>query len=321
MRGTGLAFGLALALAGTSAAQERPMPRQQGAGATSAAAPAAPVATAPLPAPGSSPAPAPAAGGAPVAQGQNLAGVRADLDVLNRQIAELRAALVASGGGRGLPSEPATALTRLDQLEAELRRLTNRVEVLQNDLGRVVSDASNRVGDIEFRLTELEGGDVGALGQPEPLGGGLTAPAAPAPPAAAPPATGGGELAVSEQADFDAAVAAAEAGDNVRAAELFAAFLAAYPGGPLSSDAAYRRGEALAASGDQRGAARSFLDAFSGAPEGPVAPKALFRLAGALAALGQTNEACLTLTEVTMRYPASAEAGQAASQRTALACQ
>lgn len=299
-----LALLVALGLAAAAAAQDRPLPRQ-GAGA----APVAPAAPA---------APAQGGGGVAAGKGQNLAGVRADLDVLNRQIAELRAALVSSGGGRGLPSAPASALTRLDQLEAELRRLTNRVEVLQNDLGRVVAEATNRVGDIEFRLTELEGGDVGALARPEPLGGGLTAPAAPAPSPAAP--GGPGQLAVSEQADFDAAVAAAQAGDNALAAQLFGTFATTYAGGPLSSEAQFRRGEALAATGDQRGAAASFLDAFSGAPEGPAAPRALFRLAGALAALGKTEEACLTLTEVTMRYPGSPEAGQVPGQRTALAC-
>ncbi|MBP7003356.1 MAG: tol-pal system protein YbgF [Amaricoccus sp.] len=266
------------------------------------------------------------AGGPAVAQqapavsaGPSLGQVRADLDVLNRQIAELRSALVAAGPGKGLPTASATALTRLDQLEAELRRLTNRVEVLTNDVSRIVTDATNRAGDIEFRLTELEGGDVSALGKPEPLGGGVTPPEpAPPPPAAAP--AGGGELAVSEQGDFDAAVAAAQAGDNARAAALFEAFVAAYPGGPLTSEAQFRRGEALAATGDQRGAARAFLDAFSGAPEGPTASKALLRLAGALGALGQTNEACLTLGEVTARYPGSEAAGQVPAQKQVLAC-
>jgi tol-pal system protein YbgF len=261
-------------------------------------------------------APAPAPAPAP-SVGSGLGDVRADLAVLNRQIAEIRAALAVSGPGRGLPTDPATALTRLDQLEAELRRLTNRVDVLTNDLERIVADASNRAGDIEFRLTELEGGDVGALGKPEPLGGGLTAPE---PPPTAPADPGGAELAVSEQADFDAAAAAAAAGDNVRAAGLFEAFLIAYPGGPLASEAQFRRGEALAATGDQRAAARSFLDAFSGAPEGPVAPRALLRLAGALGALGQTEEACLTLTEVTTRYPASEAAAGVPAERAALGC-
>ncbi len=261
--------------------------------------------------------------GAAAAQGAgpSLGDVRADLGVLDRQIRELRAALVASGPGRGLPTEPATALTRLDQLEAELRRLTSRVDVLSNDVERIAADATNRVGDLEFRLTELEGGDVSLLGKPEPLGGGVTpaAPAAPAPLAPQAPAAGA-ELAVAERADFDAATAAAAAGNNAEAARLFEAFLATYPGGPLSAEAQFRRGEALGATGEWRGAARSFLDAFSGAPEGPFAPPALLRLAGALGQIGQTNEACLTLTEVETRYPGSDAAGEAPGQRAVLGC-
>jgi TolA-binding protein len=183
---------------------------------------------------------------------ESVADIREELTLLDRQIQEIREALVATGPASGLPQSPATALQRLDQLEAMLRRLTDRVAVLTNELGRVVDDASNRVGDIEFRLTELEGGDVSLLGSGEPLGGGLTAAA---PPAVAPPAesglgTGEGstagigsglgsgidspfvvpappvpvappaeapQFAVGEQAQFDAARAAVEAGEYATA--------------------------------------------------------------------------------------------------------
>ncbi len=250
-------------------------------------------------------------------EAQSVADVRAELDVLNRQVQELRAALVQSGSARGLPSAPATPLVRLDQLEAELRRLIGRVEVLSNDVTRIVNDATNRVGDLEFRLTELEGGDVSLLDRPEPLGGGLTGPATPPPPVAAPET---GSVIAAEQAAFDAAVEAAATGDNARAAMLFETFLATFPGGPLTTEAQFRRGEAQAATGEHRSAARSYLDAFSGAPEGELAPRALVRLANSLGELGQVNEACLTLTEVVSRYPGSAEAAQVPGQRQALAC-
>jgi tol-pal system protein YbgF len=262
------------------------------------------------------------------ARAQNAADIRAELTVLDGQIQQLRDELVRSGAAGGLPADPATALTRLDQLEAELRRLTSRVEVLTNDIARIVEDATNRVGDIEFRLTELEGGDTGALGKPEPLGGGVTAlaplprpegmatPQAPAPAGAAP----GSEMTVTEQSDFDAAVAAATAGDHARAAQLFETFLATYPGGPLSSEAQFRRGEALAAQSDWRAAAQSYLDAFSGAPHGPYAPRSLYRLAVSLAEIGQPEEACLTLLEVDSRYPGSDVAGEVAAQKQVLRC-
>ena len=259
------------------------------------------------------------AGGAS-AQGQNLADVKAELTTLNGQIEQLRNELVRSGAAGGLPEAPATALTRLDQLEAELRRLTDRVDVLTNDVQRIVDDATNHVGDIEFRLTELEGGDTSVKPEPAPLGGGLTRPRPrPVAPQVAPEGAGG--LAVAEQSDFDAAKAAADAGDNAQAAQLYAKFLEDYPGGPLSTEAKFRRGEALSAVGDWRGAARSYLDTFSGAPQDPLAPRALYALAVSLGKLGQTSQACLTLTEVDSRYPGSVVAGEVATERQALACQ
>ncbi len=259
--------------------------------------------------------------GVPASAAETLADVKAQLTVLNDQIGQLRAELVRRSSANGLPADPASALTRLDQLEAELKALTDRVDVLTNDVIRITADATNRVGDLEFRLTELEGGDTAALKSApvQQLGGGVTGPR-PRPAAPETPADTGG-MAVAEQSDFDAAVAAADAGDNAKAAALFATFLDTYPGGPLSTEAKYRRGQALAATSDWKGAARSYLDAFSGAPQDANAPRALYQLGVSLGKLGQTHEACLTLAEVGSRYPNSDVAAQVASEQAALACQ
>lgn len=255
-----------------------------------------------------------------VSGAETVADLRAQLSALNGQVQQLRDELVQRGAAGGLPTEPASALVRLDQLESELRRITDRVDVLTNDLDRIVREASNRVGDIEFRLTELEGGDPAVVqpGSAPLLGGGLTRPM-PRPRADA-DAGSGAQLAVSERADFEAAVAAAEAGDNAEAARRFAAFLDTYPGGPLADDARMRRADALAAAGEYQPAARAYLDAFSGNPESPRAPEALKGLGTSLADLGQTAEACLTFTEVELRYPGTAAAAEAISQRASLAC-
>ncbi len=268
--------------------------------------------------------------GSPALAQSTAADLRAELGVLSGQVQQLRDQLVQRGAAGGLPGGAADALTRLDQLEAELRRVTARVEVLTNDLDRVIVDASNRVGDIEFRLTELEGGAPALAPAAEAplLGGGLTAlrprarsgaggAASPAAPGTAGP---GAQLTVTERSDFDAAVAAASAGENARAVELFNSFLATYPGGPLSGEAQFRRGEAQEAQGDWRGAARSYLDAFSGAPSDPLAPRALYRLAISLNALNNSSEACLTLTEVELRYPGSDVAAEVPARRNEFRC-
>ena len=64
------------------------------------------------------------------ARAETLADVKAQLTVLSGQIEQLRDELVRTGAAGGLPTGPASALTRLDQLEAELRGLTDRVDVL-----------------------------------------------------------------------------------------------------------------------------------------------------------------------------------------------
>ena len=80
------------------------------------------------------------------AAAQQTAADRAELAVLTPR-SQLRDQLVQRGAAGGLPGDAADALTRLDQLEGELRRVTDRVDVLTNDLNRIVEDASNKIGD------------------------------------------------------------------------------------------------------------------------------------------------------------------------------
>lgn len=258
---------------------------------------------------------------------QTLADIRAEIARLQADFLSLKSELVASGtatAGAG----GGDALQRMDALEAALARLTAKTEEVELKVNRVVTDGTNRIGDLEFRLCELEEGcDVAALGETTPLGGGAAVPAPADPAAVDPAATGSGteggaapELAMSEQADFDKARAALEQGDFQGAADLFAAFAKTYPGGPLTQEAHFQRGEALGQLGDTAGAARSYLEAFSGQPSGPKAAVSLLKLGNALGALGQTPEACVTLQEVGTRFPASFEASEAATAMLGLGC-
>lgn len=247
---------------------------------------------------------------------QTLADIRQELTVLFVEIQRLKTELSTTGAPT-VDTQGSSVLDRVSAIEAELQRLTAQTEELENRVNRVVADGTNRIGDLEFRLVELEGGDVSQLGQTSTLGGGEAQAPAPAPEATEPPAT---ELAVGEQADFDTASKALADGNYAAAAEQFAKFNQTYPGSPMAAQASLLRGRALDAQGDTREAARSYLASFSGDATGPAAPEALFELGAALGRLGQKEQACLTLGEVENRFPAAPSVAQAKAEMATLGC-
>ena len=249
---------------------------------------------------------------------QSLADIRQELSVLFVEVQKLRTELSTTGGAN-VTTGTGSLTERVSAIEGELSRLTGKTEQLEFRINSIVKDGTNRIGDLEFRLVELEGGDVGKLGETSTLGGGEV-PAAPAiaPEPAQPVAT---ELAVGEKQDFEAAGAALEAGEFAQAASLYETFIENYPGGPLAAEAHFQRGEALTGQGDIKAAARSYLNSFSGAPNSERAPDALFRLGNSLGALGQISEACATLGEVGKRFPGKPAVEDAQAARTSLGCQ
>ena len=250
---------------------------------------------------------------------QTLADIKAELSALMAEFSALKQELVSTGAATS-GAAGGDALQRLDTIEAELVRLTSKTEEVELKVNRVVSDGTNRVGDLEFRLCEVtEGCDIAALPETPTLGGDAAGPAPvivePVAPAAGP------ELALSEQADFDRAREVLATGDFRTAADLFATYAQAYPGGPLMQEAQFLRGEALSQLGETSNAARAYLEAFSGAPDGALAGQSLLKLGQALGDLGQVPEACVTLGEVGTRYPASVDATAAQVSMQGLGCQ
>ncbi|MEP2028614.1 MAG: tol-pal system protein YbgF [Paracoccaceae bacterium] len=249
---------------------------------------------------------------------QTLADIRQELNVLYVDVQRLKRELSTSAAPN-LDTSGGSTLDRINAIEAELQRLTAKTEQLEFRVDRVVSDGTNRIGDLEFRLVELEGGDISTLGETTTLGGGELPQSSATLPAAKPaaPAT---ELAMSEQADFDKASEALAAGQYQAAADQFATFSQTYPGGPLAAEAALNRGKALEGTGNIRDAARAYLDSFSGDPTGPLAPESLLKLGTSLAGLNQTSEACVTLSEVAVRFPGAPAVTEAEAQKRNLGC-
>ncbi|MEO1536347.1 MAG: tetratricopeptide repeat protein [Pseudomonadota bacterium] len=267
---------------------------------------------------------------------QTLADIRQELTVVFVEMQKLKRELSTTGGVNSNLAGT-NALERLDAMERELQRLTAATERLTNRVDAVVADGTNRVGDLEFRLCELEAGcDIASLGETPTLGGGAL-PAATAggmgsiDTGAAAPDTGGSvvdgladlggvELAIAEKDDFERAKASYDNGDFEGAAERFQRFTDTYQGGPLTGLAHLMRGESLSNLGMNSSAAQAYLESYSGTPNGPTSSMALLKLGVSLDLIGQTEQACITLNEVTVRFPTSDESLEAQAARASMGC-
>ncbi len=244
--------------------------------------------------------------GPAMAQNMTLEDIRADITILSQQLEDLRAELSTTGSTNLTAREAASARVQIDGISADLRAALGRVQALEIKVQKVIDDGTLRIGDIEFRLTELEGGDVSVSPPTVPLGGSVSQ----------------NEVITPERQAFNDAKKTLENGDAAAAAQKLTTFLADFPDGPLTSEARFLQGEALAKEGDYQNAARSYLSGFSGAPEGAFAPRSLYGLSLSLFKLGQGEQACLTLAEIQIRYADidAALARDIIGQRGAMAC-
>ena len=88
---------------------------------------------------------------------ETLADVRQELTVLYVEVQRLKRELSTTGAA-SVNTGGNSVLDRVNAMESELQRLTSKTEELENRINRIVSDGTNRIGDLEFRLVELEGG-------------------------------------------------------------------------------------------------------------------------------------------------------------------
>ncbi|WP_223115819.1 tetratricopeptide repeat protein [Paracoccus amoyensis] len=255
--------------------------------------------------------------GMAAAQEPTLADLRVQLDALRADVQGLRRELIASGAAGYQAAGGDAAIDRMNNIEQQLARVTDRTEQLQNRISRIVQDGTRRVADIEFRLCEMdEACDLAALTTQDlggPVAGGTRPVIAPQP--------GNGKAATaSEQADFDAAAKMMAGGDFRRAAEMFGAVAETHAGGPLTAEALFLRGASLDSAGDSKAAAAAWLEGFAADPDGPRAPESLLGIARVIADNGDPTAACLYLAEIPARFPGSSAAGEAETRMSRLAC-
>lgn len=243
---------------------------------------------------------------------QTLADIRQELSYLFVEVKKLRQELSTTASVSGVASSD-SLVARVDAIEQALQGLTGATEALQFKVERVVEDGTSRIADLEFRLVELEGGDISTLGETSTLGGYVET-------ALVAPKTETAELAVGEEADFSVAETAFEEERYGEAAQLFGRFSTTYPSSPLMARAYMLRGKALEANDDVKNGARAYLESFSNYPNDPVAPEVLTLLGKALVKLGQVDAGCQTLSQVEIRFPDTAFAAEAEAELKTLQC-
>jgi tol-pal system protein YbgF len=184
---------------------------------------------------------------------------------------------------------------RIDALQSDLRTIRGEVELLQNESQGGKTQTRNLYGDLEKRLAALETlGGVGGAG-----GGGLT-------PA---PVSGG-----TEQATYDAGMAALRGGNYDKAVATFREVVTNYPTGELASNAQFWIGESYYTKGDLEGAVAAYRKVLSEWPDSRKAPDAMVKLGFSLSDLKRNAEARNTLDDVVRKFPGSPAAQLAADR-------
>jgi len=242
------------------------------------------------------------------AQAETVADLRAELTALSSVVADLAREL-SSGTAAQQPGFDGDLIDRIERIREELARLTGRTEELEFRIRRTIDEASNRIGDLEFRMTELEGGDTTELATPRPLDRSEPTSDGDAP-----------ELAEGERTAFESARELADSGEYDAAADALQQFLEFYPGSPLGAEASLLLGEMHRARGSEPDAARAYLNLYLADSDGPDAPRALLALGESLGRLEQREEACVMFEELLDRFGSSPQAFEASDARARLEC-
>lgn len=257
-----------------------------------------------------------------VAQGQDsetLADLRLELAHVLLAVQDLQQQL-ESGENETIPFDGAV-LDRLGEMERELRRLTSWAEGLDFEIAQHIRQNSDQIARLEQQICTSDPAcdptQIGGLGQSLPMiiaqndDSDVTAITSPQ-----------NQLTVQEASDFDAAKRAYQTGDLGLALDLFARFVATYPGGPFTAQALYLKGQIDMAQSAYRPAALAFLETYTLAGlDSDLAPDALLHLGLALYHMGKVYEGCLTVQEVDLQFPDTGAAAQSRQELAGMSCQ
>jgi tol-pal system protein YbgF len=243
---------------------------------------------------------------------------------------------------------------RLSALEGQIRDLTGRIEETLNRVSIVQQRLDKLVGDVDFRLGQIEKGGAPAAAADGAAPSAAAAPTTPSsppvvrpgeariqlvpggPPTAPQAAQAGGAPAAAANVTLPAGPpetqyefayglyqqAVQDRGDFGRAESALRSFVSANGTHRLAGDAQYWLGETFYARRDWTNASAAFAEQFRRFPQNTKAPDSLLRLGQSLGQLNRKADACGTLAELDRRYPAATQSIKIAAQRerTRLTC-
>ncbi len=215
-----------------------------------------------------------------------------------------------AGGGVSTPASAQGQLfMQLQQMQEQIDRQQNTIEILQNEVSRLKQEGLERYQDLDRRIssgaapaptaTPENSADGGASAP----AGGNTAPAASAPGASTEP----GDPA-KEKLYYDAAFDLIKAKDFDKASQAFNAFLRKYPNSQYAGNAQYWLGEVNLAKGDLQGAGQAFAKVSQLYPKHNKVPDSLYKLADVERRLGHTDRVKGILQQVVTQYPGTSAA-------------
>ncbi len=236
------------------------------------------------------------------------------------------------GGGASSPPQPTDLQVRMNTLENMVRNLTGQVERIQFQNTQLLQNLQRMQGDNDVRFRQLEARAAQHDTTLQQIAAQQAAAQAAAASAAATPAASTPAAAANEhvdepptakkedgklgtlsstdktqdaaaQAQYDAAFASLRQAKYEEAGKAFQEFLKGHPKHHLAENATYWLAETYYVRGMFQEAAVAFADGYEKFPKGGKAADNLLKLAMSLGSLKKKADACLTLDELTKRFP------------------
>lgn len=186
---------------------------------------------------------------------------------------------------------------RIEASQNELRTLRGQLEELQHNVGRTQEQQRELYGDVDRRLSAIEGGvAAGVAGAAAPRTGGLPVPQG------------------DDRANYQAAFDLLKDGKYAEATNGFKQFLTTFPNSGLADNAQYWLGEAHYVTKQYPDALKAFRTVLEKYPDSRKIPDALLKIGYCNYELKNWAEARASLDQVVKQY-ADTTAARLASQR------